>query len=382
LPDPDRKQTPFKLPSGLLYLLAAMAACVGLIAGLWTLRGMFDALERLVDPAVQNRVPPSEALRNLSFLLAAIVGAGFAIWRGWIAQRQAEAAAEQVKIATNNNRTARLTEAVNQLGADKTVKVVVDGPDGAKITEERTEPNLEVRLGGLYALERLSKDSEEDHITVMEILCAYIRENAKGSDLPPLVEDLEPPKDDADRVVREAHFEALEERLENIREAAGSLAAPRVEIQAALTILGRRSDALRAFERGKEYSLDLRESDLRKADLAGAQLEHARLTGARMEGAILVNAQMEFADLREARMEGANLFAAQMEGANLSRARLERAYLRRARIEGASLSGARMEGAYLGEAREEGTVLGGARLVAPHGEIDPEFLVNALGEGC
>ncbi|MEO0681907.1 MAG: hypothetical protein AAF192_15995, partial [Pseudomonadota bacterium] len=197
MPDPDRSPRR-KLPDLVTYGLAPVLGALALLLTVLTLGGVFEALERLGEPFTENEEAPSAVLRNLSFLLAGLVGVGFAIWRGWIAQRQAEAAAEQVlaaqeqvKIATNNNRTARLTEAVNQLGADKTVKVVVDGPDGAKITEERTEPNLEVRLGGLYALERLSKDSEEDHITVMEILCAYVRENARGADLPSLVPDLE-----------------------------------------------------------------------------------------------------------------------------------------------------------------------------------------------
>ena len=53
--------------------------------------------------------------------------------------------------------TDRFTKAVAQLGDDK----------------------LEIRLGGLYALERIAKDSPKDHWTVMEILSAYIRENAK-----------------------------------------------------------------------------------------------------------------------------------------------------------------------------------------------------------
>ncbi len=53
--------------------------------------------------------------------------------------------------------TDRFTKAVTQIGDEK----------------------LEVRLGGLYALERIAKDSPKDHWTVMEILSAYVREKAK-----------------------------------------------------------------------------------------------------------------------------------------------------------------------------------------------------------
>jgi hypothetical protein len=39
-------------------------------------------------------------------------------------------------------------------------------------------PNLEVRIGAIYSLERISQDSSRDHIQVMDILCAYVRQNA------------------------------------------------------------------------------------------------------------------------------------------------------------------------------------------------------------
>ncbi|MBP0481104.1 hypothetical protein [Sagittula salina] len=47
----------------------------------------------------------------------------------------------------------------------------------------RTVPKIEVRIGGLLSLERISQDSAaydkgRDHIRVMEIICAYIRNNS------------------------------------------------------------------------------------------------------------------------------------------------------------------------------------------------------------
>jgi hypothetical protein len=52
--------------------------------------------------------------------------------------------------------TDRYTRAVEQLGSDK----------------------LDVRLGGIYALERIAKDSERDHPTVVEVLSAFVREHS------------------------------------------------------------------------------------------------------------------------------------------------------------------------------------------------------------
>ena len=44
-----------------------------------------------------------------------------------------------------------------------------------------------MRIGGLLSLERIAQDSTQndkgrDHVRVMEILCAYVRENAPASE--------------------------------------------------------------------------------------------------------------------------------------------------------------------------------------------------------
>ena len=49
------------------------------------------------------------------------------------------------------------TKAIEQLGSDK----------------------LDVRIGGIYALERVARDSARDHPTVMEVLAAFIREHSR-----------------------------------------------------------------------------------------------------------------------------------------------------------------------------------------------------------
>src|SRR4051794_21099430 len=39
--------------------------------------------------------------------------------------------------------------------------------------------SLDVRLGGIYALERIARDSADDHPQVIEVLTAYVREHAR-----------------------------------------------------------------------------------------------------------------------------------------------------------------------------------------------------------
>jgi len=38
-------------------------------------------------------------------------------------------------------------------------------------------PNLEIKLGGIYTLERISTESDEDYWPIMEILKTYVRKN-------------------------------------------------------------------------------------------------------------------------------------------------------------------------------------------------------------
>ena len=59
--------------------------------------------------------------------------------------------------------TDRYTKAIEQLGSDK----------------------LDVRIGGIYALERVARDSVKDHPTVMEVLTAFIREHSREQWPPP-----------------------------------------------------------------------------------------------------------------------------------------------------------------------------------------------------
>jgi len=62
----------------------------------------------------------------------------------------------QVQVAREGQLTDRFTSAVGQLG----------------------NQSIDVRLGGIYALERIAIDSKRDRQTAYEVLCAYIRQHA------------------------------------------------------------------------------------------------------------------------------------------------------------------------------------------------------------
>lgn len=316
----------------------------------------------------------SEAIRNTGLAAAAMIGVPFLIWRSVVAQKQ-------VNVAEQGLITDRINTAVQGLGAEKITKRHASDENGKSVPQETTVPNIEVRIGAIYALERISQDSDRDHVQIMEILCAYIRENAPASgartpdqdEIAPLtpLPDNVPPDD------RRAHAAAPTERAKKLGEWARNLRQPRSDIRVALEVIGRRAKDRIALERPgtpdtPPYHLDLRDTNLQRADLTGLDFEHALLTGAHLEGANLMEAHLgeanllgahlEGAKLWDAHLEGANLFAAHLEGADLDGAHLEGANLIEAHLEGANLEGAHLEGAKLCGAHLEGTHLWGAHL--------------------
>lgn len=102
-----------------------------------------------------------------------------------------------------------------------------------------------VRIGGIYSLERIAKNSPKDHWTIMEVLTAYVRQN---SPLPPKEKTASP--------------------------------IP-IDIQSALTVIGRRN-----FRQDLENQrLDLSFSNLSSANLREANLFRADLSGAKLSRA-------------------------------------------------------------------------------------------------
>lgn len=325
-----------------------------------------------------------------SALIAAIIGAPLVIWRTLVAQTT-------VNLQKEGLMTDRISKAVEQLGAEKTVKRRVPGgtdAEGKALPDsmiEETRPNIEVRIGGLYALERIAQDSMNydkgrDHIRVMEIICAYVRENApaKGAKQSPhevfarLTADSERGKGlSAEEAFTHSDFRAVNNFARNptqlnthtLKQWSSQLPFPRTDIQTAVTILGRRTAAQLGLERFARapgslvgYQLDLRATNLQRSDLAHLQFRNMLLTGAHLEGANLAWAHLQGVSLREARLDGANLRGAHLERADLREAHFRLVDLREAHLDGANLRGAKLEGAGLGEAHLRGANLGWAHL--------------------
>jgi hypothetical protein len=219
--------------------------------------------------------------------LVLVVGAG-ATWR-------------QLQINREGQITERFSKAIDHLGES----------GGGKV---------DVRLGGIYALERIANNSKDDRATIAEILSAYVRGHAAWMD--PDGDDASPP-------------EGPQMKLAELR-----VRAP--DIQAAMTVLGRR-----AKPPGGAQVLQLSGVDLRKAHLSLAHLEGARLDGAHLEGAYLYDAHLEGAQLNGAHLEGADFYGAHLKGTNLYDAHLKGAKLKNADLEGALVNSDRLDDAYL-----------------------------------
>ncbi|UXY27563.1 pentapeptide repeat-containing protein [Streptomyces sp. HUAS TT20] len=172
--------------------------------------------------------------------------------------------------------------------------------------------NLTERLGGIYALERIMRDSKKDHATVVEVLAAFVRQraaagNEEGSD----EKDVKPDED----------------------------------VQAALTVLGRRPihDDVPTY-------INLRHTDLRGADLSDAKLDQVDLRNARLQRVHFARAFLQNAVFQGAALHKADFSFTHLSGAIFYQAGMEETALWQADARNAVFSYANMERARLREA--------------------------------
>jgi len=177
-----------------------------------------------------------------------------------VANENLKNARETLKVTQEGQVTDRFLRAVEQLG-----------------NKDRTE----LRLGAIYSLERISRTSEADYWPIIELICAFLRSNA-------------PVSDTTESPTHRAKHSIL-----------ASEAAHRGEdIQAAITMIGRRRNPSRGDEPVALYlaSVDLSDLHLEQANLAGAVLWSTSF-----KGAVLAQADLRGARLTAASLEDANL---------------------------------------------------------------------------
>jgi uncharacterized protein YjbI with pentapeptide repeats len=205
----------------------------------------------------------------------------------------------------------------------------------------------DVRLGGIYALERLARDPALDQPTVVEVLGAFIR----------------------DRRNRQLNKVCPLEFLPT-------------DVQSALTVLSRRD----VSHDGPSLQIDLHDTCLGNSTLRGGNLSNALLdyvnmpavewSGIQLRGASIYSASLYVANLSRADLAGANLSSTLAEGADFSHANLANADLSKMKLARtelgntnhtrrtfANLSNADLSGANLSGIDLTGADLTGAKLV-------------------
>jgi hypothetical protein len=209
---------------------------------------------------------------------------------------------------------------------------------------------LEQRLGGIYALEGVINTSEQYHRPVLEALCAFVRDRTQQ----PVAAAVAAKVPEAIMGASGAAMKQPQNPTHSPTAADLSLTA--ADVQAALTVIGRRDLKKEAKDEALQPLINLEGVHIPKAYLSGAflggaYLHNADLSGADLTRAILRAANLSGADLTRAILRAASLFGADLSGANLSGADLDYAHLGYADLSHADLSGAKnLTQAQLGDA--------------------------------
>lgn len=303
-------------------LILVTAASLG---GYWYIRQQdINSLQQQIDK-VQDAKDKAALVKDRITLENAIAGTliqgfgglffvvtAFFSWQNMKSTQRSVSVAEDnlketrrsILISEEKQVTERFTQAINQLGSDE----------------------ITVRVGGIYALERIAKDSDKDHWTIIEVLSSFIREPVQ----------LKP--------------EQLAKSSTKIRK----------DVQAALTVIGSRTVKYDPPDK----RIDLSGANLANANLSKAVLKSANLSEAVLESANLSDAQLDDADLSCANFYGADLRKAKMHRVNLTHANFSCADLTNAELIEAKilLPQLRMHNAVLCEANLTGVDLVGADL--------------------
>jgi hypothetical protein len=290
----------------LVVAVAGLTALTAAVLVIWVLPAVLTRHPHIADAADRQKAI-TDTRTGLVAGLAALGAAGGLAYT-----------ARTYRLSREGQITDRYSKAVEQLGSDK----------------------IAVQLGGIYALERLMRDSASDRPTIMATLAAYVRQHA--------------PRDPRLTVQRWDHRVAGRDQQGRVP----SREHPSEDVQAILTVLGRRPGA------------DAQPVNLASTDLAGSQLEDANLSNSRLDNSSLISARLGKANLANAQLLGADLTDARLAGADLSNAWLGEARLRDARLGEANMTGARLVSTDLTNAR-----LGGADLSNAH--LGRALLVDA-----
>lgn len=335
----------------------AVLAAVGLIDFLLLMYTILYWLPGIVvDPVGLSRSEAATALareRQTLLAITAAVGAGLTIIYTHLRHQ----------LDRDANATGRYAEAVQQLGSE----------------------SMSIRLGGVYALGRVAKDSNGDRETIFQLLASFVKDRGGTAQSPhsnrlaldviaalqllgeswlrgnggsrpvelrgwameaaQLPEVRFPPGTDMTR----ANLNGANLRGSSLDEAiisSASLGGVSLQDASIMRSFGESVDMSSANVRNATFS----ESRLPEVDMRGARGEMLQANGAFMAGADFAGADLSFAEFQHAdlslsRFDGAILVGANLSHANLDGATFLKADLDHAILIGQDVDGLRAEGA-------------------------------------
>jgi uncharacterized protein YjbI with pentapeptide repeats len=268
---------------------------------------------------------------------------------------------ENLKIANQNKRIenfARITEnfarAVDQLGA----------------IDQSENPLIEIRLGGIYTLERISNESERDYWPIMEIFTAYVMTNSpyKYENMDTI--GAEQKLCDFETLFNNLDFKKMQEYLEDVLK----MRYPQ-DIDAICTIIARRK--FHNFEYNKldnPNQQNYSEPDILHLDRV--KLPFVTFTKAHLEGASLFGSYLLGSDFSEAYLQCTTFLGAILIKANFTNADLEKAEFSFAYLYGSNFKGANLKNAAFRAANLEGANLKGVKKLKIEQLLEVETLYD------
>ncbi len=213
---------------------------------------------------------------------------------------------KNLKVTEDKQVTERFSKSIEHLGSEK----------------------IDIRLGGIYALEQIAIDSSKYHWTIMEILSAFVREKSK---------------------------EVFLNKLKRIEEKKSSRKSEKVgeDIKAVLTVINRRN--LKQDPQGKKI-------DLRKVNMACVGFQEAIISGVDLSLSDFSDANFSSTDFSKSDLANSNFRSSNFKNANFSDADLRNVNFAYADVSGANFSNADLSGSYLCDSNFINTNLTGTNL--------------------
>src|SRR6202035_3892619 len=274
--------------TALVQAVGGFAVLLGVVVGVFTLRHNRQLLRATREEHLESLDASAQALQQtLSF--------------------NRESLARTAALTESGLITERFSKGIEQLGRS--------GKDA-----------VDLRLGGIYALEQIARESAIWHNPVIEVLAAFVRVHASGKpdpDGPTVAEQVKNiwamPKGDRWQVIPVDLAAALgvlarRDRSKDAQKLLDLIRADfrRTEFPVGLNLHGTNFEDAR-MQFGRFAYANLRECFFLATDLRGAFLRHADL-----RGASFFQAKLMGADFEQSRLDGAEIEASDLTATNLT----------------------------------------------------------------